>query len=380
MIDYQKMQQKINEYYYGERTSLQQVQDKFGLKSRTAVYTFFKKYNIKLKSKETAMQDNSYQKDLKFFADNNICFDKETLKKELEITSILQLCKQYKVSKSMLSRYISMFGLENNYYKNLHLKGILDLEENLNLSPKELALKYNSNTTIIRKFRKTPFVVRIYSLSEIRQKIIEYKYDVNNQAIVKQIKEEDPNLFNSIIEHTKTHKLYGNKFTEKLYRILHKFPENKEIICKFCSAPLKFYTTLTGYGGEACICQKCLPKHCSFGVSKSSQKLFWELFEVLEDKEEIQFNELNQEQRIYLSKTDKENFSLLNSSYYRVDFTQRNKIIEYDGEYWHKNENFDREKDNFFISKGFQILRIKEKEYLKNKQQTIDKCITFLTQ
>ena len=53
-----------------------------------------------------------------------------------------------------------------------------------------------------------------------------------------------------------------------------------------------------------------------------------------------------------------------------------NKIIEVDGEYWH-NDLKDKIKDDFLISKGFVVLRIKEKE-LKNISIVKDKIINFI--
>lgn len=79
-----------------------------------------------------------------------------------------------------------------------------------------------------------------------------------------------------------------------------------------------------------------------------------------------------------MNSEEKEDFKLLNNSYYRVDFTQRNKIIEFDGEYWHPDTNFDNTKDLFFKYKGFDVLRISENEYAKFPKETIEKCIKFL--
>ena len=70
-----------------------------------------------------------------------------------------------------------------------------------------------------------------------------------------------------------------------------------------------------------------------------------------------------------------------------------NKAIEFDGKYWHSFEglkrsrkhwpeedirNYHELKDCWFVSKGIKILHIKEEDWLKNKQDCIEKCLQFL--
>ena len=60
-----------------------------------------------------------------------------------------------------------------------------------------------------------------------------------------------------------------------------------------------------------------------------------------------------------------------------------NKIIEFDGDYWHGkvgNVERDRKRDEKLKSAGYKVIHIKESEYKCDKQGTIDKCIKFLTQ
>jgi hypothetical protein len=60
-----------------------------------------------------------------------------------------------------------------------------------------------------------------------------------------------------------------------------------------------------------------------------------------------------------------------------------NKIIEFDGDYWHGkvgNVERERKRDEKLKSAGYKVLHIKESEYKSDKQGTIDKCIKFLTQ
>jgi very-short-patch-repair endonuclease len=69
------------------------------------------------------------------------------------------------------------------------------------------------------------------------------------------------------------------------------------------------------------------------------------------------------------------------------------KAIEFDGKYWHSVKGLKRSrehwpeedleayhkiKDEYFKSKGIEILHVREEEWLKNKQACIDKCLEFL--
>lgn len=96
-------------------------------------------------------------------------------------------------------------------------------------------------------------------------------------------------------------------------------------------------------------------------------------------------------------------FSLFNDQLkkqYIYDISLYNKIIEYNGDYWHCNPTKynkdyyhkrihksaeeiwerDRIKKNYAISKGYIVLTIWENDYKKDKQGTIEKCLNFLKQ
>ena len=81
------------------------------------------------------------------------------------------------------------------------------------------------------------------------------------------------------------------------------------------------------------------------------------------------------------------------------DLKFENKIIEFNGDYWHMNPdiydsdfvnpytnlsaeekwNFDEIKLECAIQNGYDVLTIWEQEYNENKEATIQKCIKFLT-
>ena len=84
---------------------------------------------------------------------------------------------------------------------------------------------------------------------------------------------------------------------------------------------------------------------------------------------------------------------------FSYDFKFRNKIIEFNGDFWHMNPdiydsdyihpysnlsaeekwNFDEIKLECAIQNGYDVLTIWEQEYNENKEDTIQKCIEFLT-
>jgi G:T-mismatch repair DNA endonuclease (very short patch repair protein) len=116
-----------------------------------------------------------------------------------------------------------------------------------------------------------------------------------------------------------------------------------------------------------------------------------------------------------ISKAEKEIFNIMNTYFHDVkqryclvdskisfvyDIKFKNKIIEYNGDYWHANpkiytENFfnksnkkfahelwlrDKLKKELAENKGFDVLIIWESDYKNDKEGTIKKCINFLTQ
>jgi hypothetical protein len=107
--------------------------------------------------------------------------------------------------------------------------------------------------------------------------------------------------------------------------------------------------------------------------SKISQKLFWSIYEKMDEKSNCYFYELNDEFTFYVWN---EHFTIIN-----VDFKIGNKIIEFDGDYWHsteKQKEIDKLRDTYLIGKGYDVLRIKEGDFKKNSGKVIEKCLTFI--
>lgn len=127
--------------------------------------------------------------------------------------------------------------------------------------------------------------------------------------------------------------------------------------------------------------------------SKSSQKLFWNVYNQLENKEHIYFGELNKEFGQY---------DIINKKGYFYDFvdTINKKVIEFNGDYWHMNPliyestsfnksvqltaqeiwNNDCQKIKYINSMNYDVLVIWHSEYKKNKEFVINKCLEFLAQ
>lgn len=122
--------------------------------------------------------------------------------------------------------------------------------------------------------------------------------------------------------------------------------------------------------------------------SLKSQKLFWELYNILNLYTDIvYFAELNHE------------YSCGTNSNFDFVIVNTKKVIEFNGSIWHANPKYfqpesfmkncnmlakdvwlkDTIKNNKAIAKGFNILTIWESDYDCNKKDTIQKCIKFLT-
>lgn len=112
--------------------------------------------------------------------------------------------------------------------------------------------------------------------------------------------------------------------------------------------------------------------------SKSHSKISLKLFKTLVDEgyEQARFYTHPTEKMFYL---DDKYSKLLNQKRIFVDFVYKNKIIEFQGDYWHKNT---KEKDilrkQFLESIGYDVLFIYENEYKENNIRELNKCKRFL--
>lgn len=110
------------------------------------------------------------------------------------------------------------------------------------------------------------------------------------------------------------------------------------------------------------------------GYSKISQELFAELLKALSGTVYFATNNgeyeifLHKEERIYLNKKMK----------ISVDFFFDKRIIEFNGNYWHKDSEADSRRNEILRNRGYDVMTILESEYKQNKQEIIERCLNFL--
>jgi len=131
----------------------------------------------------------------------------------------------------------------------------------------------------------------------------------------------------------------------------------------------------------------------NINYSKISQELFWNIFRLTQRKEHIYFAELNKE----FQKTNNDT----GEGYY-FDFvdTVSKKIIEFNGDKFHANPlmyectdkpnpyqpdmtsetiwDHDNKKIKFIKDEGYDVMVVWQSEYIKNKQEIINKCLKFI--
>lgn len=113
--------------------------------------------------------------------------------------------------------------------------------------------------------------------------------------------------------------------------------------------------------------------------SMASQELFWSVVSEV-GIEDIYFAELSNGVADFTGKNNELTIRH-EEGCCKPDFIQGNKIIEFDGDYWHApntNQIRDNKRQKLLEQSGYEVLRIKEKDYYKNKQNIIKECINFL--
>ena len=128
--------------------------------------------------------------------------------------------------------------------------------------------------------------------------------------------------------------------------------------------------------------EKWIKNYRKRSYSMVSQKLFWDIQDLLNlSVDELYFatfdkgvqTETNLEARLYLDK-----------KLILPDLLYKDKIIEFDGVYYHRNtpENKSREliRDTILTSNGYKVLHVSEKEYRDDPTSVIEKCVKFLNE
>lgn len=123
----------------------------------------------------------------------------------------------------------------------------------------------------------------------------------------------------------------------------------------------------------------------SKGYSNISQELFWKIYEIVKnDYKEIYFATLNKNTKEYIEKNNEYIVEKNDGGCYFLDFyiSDNNKVIEFDGDYWHSEARGNIERDNLrekeLTNMGFIIKRVKERDYNKNPEKVLNECLDFL--
>lgn len=110
--------------------------------------------------------------------------------------------------------------------------------------------------------------------------------------------------------------------------------------------------------------------------SEISQKLFWLIYYELspEEQEKTKFGELNGEQVIFPGELHKKKNCMF------IDFVCGKKAIEYNGSYWHQNEEEDKNKIRVLEANGFAVLKITDEQFNRKNldQDIVNQCLNFI--
>lgn len=120
--------------------------------------------------------------------------------------------------------------------------------------------------------------------------------------------------------------------------------------------------------------------------SMISQELFWKLYNKISNKfNMIYFATFNQTIRDYDDTVNNEFvFTRNNGLHYLIDFLVKdnNKIIEFDGDYWHSekrgNQERDRIRDEELSDSGYSVMHVRERDYYNDPEKVIEECLQFL--
>ena len=120
--------------------------------------------------------------------------------------------------------------------------------------------------------------------------------------------------------------------------------------------------------------------------SAISQELFWKIYEEIQNKFGIiRFATINPTTQENMN--DNKNYEeiiKLSETAIKPDFyiPSLNKIIEFDGDYWHGiergNKLRDKERDDMIKNFGYSIYHVKERDYKTNPDKVIKECIEFI--
>lgn len=129
--------------------------------------------------------------------------------------------------------------------------------------------------------------------------------------------------------------------------------------------------------------EKWLKNYKKQNFSQISQKLFNRIMEIYQSTQVYYATRLREDMKEYINK---EYRLVLNSGKTILpDFIdlEKKKIIEFDGTYWHgqqiSNPQREKKREQDILQSGYQLLRIREEDYLRNPNNVLQECLNFLT-
>lgn len=271
-------------------------------------------------------------------------------------------------------------------------------------------------------------ITKLYTKDEVYQLLNTKRYDYKQylgKGKIRKLKKDNLCLYKSIIEHTKEFKdkikhytfsaslLIAGQYNFDVTTLYCKCGANicfdpykpamiENGFCKRCVKPgpniekfkLKYGQIYKEQWAKFCkqknkrFTQTINKNQKNYGItylrtaSKISMQFFKEIYDRLKDKTNIHTHFLNQELMIPLTDED---IKLLNENgiekySFFLDFCQNNKVIQFNGVYWHRNSQKQDELRKKILEENhnMKVLFVDENEYYKNKQNIINECVNFL--
>lgn len=250
---------------------------------------------------------------------------------------------------------------------------------------------HKNNTTIEQRRSTSPFSIDFY-----KKKYPNLSIEEQKNMLIEKLKESRENTINSTqieywlnkgydeIEARKKLKDRQTTFSLKICIDKHGIEEGTKIWEK---RQEKWQNTMNSKS-DAEKMEILKKKIFSDGkYSKISQNLFWKIYEHIEDRHNVFFKELNDE--LQLNHNDQNLFFL--------DFVYKNKVIEFQGDFWHANPKiyesnffntvrkltanqiwkFDNYK-NSCICEKYELLTVWEDDFRNNPEEVVVECLKFL--
>jgi hypothetical protein len=226
--------------------------------------------------------------------------------------------------------------------------------------------------------------VEIFSKEKTHNLLLSEKYFYKKyfgKGKDKLLLKESPELYRSILVHTEEFKKITKHFnlTARLLIIAELNYDTSKHMCN-CGSFLLFdpaKQVINSIGS----CSMC----ARVSGSGISQQMFEELRKSANlSKSDVKYGINQGESVLILTKEEKEFFKKelpeeKVPKSFRLDFIHKNKVIEFDGTYWHKNtEKRDAVRDKILTKRGLIVLHIHEDDYRNSKTDTIEKCVGFL--